>query len=174
MGWDATTILAVSVSWSVFSTIKTHTNLTILEKGFCPTTSKLVILSWATFATLRRILSLVACFIPSLGLYSLLYHLKWEQVPFQFRNEIAQSISPGDKISLFGLNETFPWSQLDRWDYTGATPSPPKYHLYTLLDLQHTFLALMVLSILQFIAISVVKICFSSEFREEEHLTNMI
>ena len=101
---DATTILAVSVTWSIFSTIKTHTNLTILDKGFCPTTSKLVALSWSTFATLRRILSLVVVFIPSLGLYSLLNHLKWEQVPFQFRYEIAQSISPWDKISLFGLN----------------------------------------------------------------------
>ena len=102
---DATTILALSVTWSIFSTIKTHTNLTILEKGFCPTTSKLVILAWATHATLRRILSLVAYFLPSLGLYSLLYHLKWEQVP----HEIERSFTPGEKISLFGLIETLLW-----------------------------------------------------------------
>ena len=168
--WSATSILALSVTWSIFSTIKTHTNLTILEKGFCPTTSKLVVLSWATFATLRRILSLVAVFIPSLGLYSILYHVKWEQVPY----EITGSISPGEQIRLYGLNETFLWSQLYRWDYTGAEPSPPKYDSYTILNLQHTFIALMVLSVLQFIAIIVVKICFSTEFREEEHKTNMV
>ena len=140
LGWDASAILAVSVTWSIFSTIKTHTNLTILEKGFCPTTSKLVVLAWATFATLRRILSLVAVFIPSLGLYSLLNHLKWDKVPFQIRYENAQSISPGDKISLLGLNETVLWSQLDRWDYTGGIPSPPKYNLYTFLNLQENFI----------------------------------
>ena len=175
MGWDATTILAVSVSWSVFSTIKTHTNLTILEKGFCPTTSKLVVLAWATFATLRRILSLVTVFIPSLGVYSILNHFKWEQVPYEFRYEIAQSINTTDKIiRLFGLNETVLWSQLDRWDYTGGIPSPPNYNLYTLLNLQDTFIALMVLSILQFLAILVVKICFSTDFRKEVHRTNKI
>ena len=173
--FDATTVLALSVTWSIFSTIKTHTNLTILEKGFCPTTSKLVVLVWATFATLRRILSLVAVFIPSLGLYSLLSHLKWEEVPFQIRYENAQSISPGDKISLLGLNQTLLWSQLDRWDYyTDDIPSPPKYDLYTLLSLQNTFIALMVLSILQFVAILIVKRCISPDFRKEDHKTNMI
>ena len=72
------------------------------------------------------------------------------------------------------MNETVLWSQLDRWDYTGEIPSPPKYTFYTLLSLQDTFIALLVLSILQFLAIIVVKICFSIDFREEEHKTNMI
>ena len=63
---------------------------------------------------------------------------------------------------------------MDKWDYTGAIPSPPQYNAYTLLSLQHTFIALMVLTILQFIGIIVVKICFSMKFREEEHKTNMI
>ena len=169
---DATTILALSVTWSIFSTIKTHTNLTILEKGFCPTTSKLVVLAWATFATLRRILSLVVCFIPSLGLCSLLSHLKWEQVPY----EIAGRISPGEQIRLFGMNETVLWSKLwDRWDYTDPeSPIPPSYTAYTLLTLQETFIALIVLAILQFISILVVKKSFSTDFRKEDHKTNKI
>ena len=62
------------------------------------------------------------------------------------------------------MNVTILWSQLDRWDYTGAVPSPPKSNLYTLLSLQSTFIALMVLSILQFIAILVVKRCYSTDF----------
>ena len=64
--------------------------------------------------------------------------------------------------------------QLDKWDYTGTIPSPPKYNLYTLLSLQHTFIALMMLSILQFVAIIAVKISFSTDFRDEEHKTNKI
>ena len=162
--WNAQTILAVSVTWSLLSTIKTQTKLTILDKGFCPTTSKLVVLAWASFATLRRILSLVTMFIPSMGLFSLLHHWKWEQVPFK----IAEEVSPGDRISLFRLNETLFWSQLQRW----TDGIPPKYNEYTLLTLQETFIALIVLSIAQFIAIFIAKVCSSKVFREEEHKTN--
>ena len=173
--WDATTVLILSVTWSIFSSIKTHTNLTILDKGFCPATSKLVVLAWATFAMLRRILSLITLFIPSMGLCSLLHHWKWEQVFFKFRLDIAQRISPGDKIILFGLNETVLWSQLDRWDYSDPkAPTPPPYTVYTLLTLQETFLALIVMSVLQFMAIFVVKVCISTEFKEEEHSTNKV
>ena len=168
--WDAQTILAVSVTWSLLSTIMSQTNLTILDKGFCPTTSKLVVLAWATFATLRRILSLVTMFIPAMGLFSLLHHWKWEKVPF----EIAEKVSPGDKISLFGLNETVLWSQLDRWNYTGEFPSPPDYNVYTLLTLQETFIALICLTVMQFIAIFIVKCCISKDFRQEAHKTNKV
>ena len=163
---SADTVLIVSITWSLFSTIKTHTDLTVLEKGFCSTRSKLVVLAWALFATLKRIMSLVTLFIPSMGLFSLLHHWKWEKVPFQFRHDIAQKISSEDKISLFGLKETVLWSQLDRWNYAGDIPTPPNYNEYTLLTLQETFIALICLSILQFIAIFVVKRCISTDFRE--------
>ena len=162
--WDAQTILAVSVSWSIFSTIKAQTNITILDKGFCPTTSKLVVFAWASFATLRRILSLVTMFIPAMGLCNLLHHWKWEKVPFK----ISEKIRPGDKISLFGLNETVLWSQLDRW----TDGSPPHYKQYTLLSLQETFIALILLSVIQYIAIMIAKSFTSADFREEEHKTN--
>ena len=173
--YDAATVLVLSILWSLFSSIKTHTNLTILEKGFCPITSKLVVLAWATFATLRRVLSLVALFIPSLGLFSLLHHFKWDKIQFSTRLEYAKrfTVSPVDKIRLYGLNETIYWSDLDRWDYTDPEhPTPTTYSTYTLLSLQHTFIALLVLSFLQFIAISAVKIWNSKDFREELHKTN--
>ena len=40
------------------------------------------------------------------------------------------------------------------------------------MSLQHTFIALIVLSIIQFIAIFAVKIWNSKDFREEQHKTN--
>ena len=173
--WDAQTILILSVMFSLCSSIKSQTSLTILEKGFCPTSSKLVALAWATFATLRRILSIVTAFIPSMGLFSLLNHWKWEQVPYTFRIENAEKISPGDNISLLGMKETIPWSRLDRWNYTDAQrPTPPSYSLYTLMTLQETFVALMILSILQFHAIFVVKLWKSHDFRMELRKTNMV
>ena len=168
---DATTVfLVLSILWSLFSSIKIHTNITILEKGFCPTTSKLVVLAWATFATMRRVLSLVALFIPSMGLFSLLHHQRWDQVQYSRFFTDRQDF----KISLYGLNETIYWSDLDRWDYTDPEhPIQPNYFTYNILTLHHTFIALVVLSILQFIAIFAVKIWNSKDFREECHKTNM-
>ena len=164
--YDATTILVLSILWSLFSSIKMHTNFTILEKGFCPTTSKLVVLAWATSATLRRILSLVTLFIPSMGLFSILHHWRWEKVQYsKFFTD-----RPDFKISLFGLNETIYWSQLDRWDHTRS--EPPTYSIYTILSLQNTFIAMIVLSIIQSLAMIAVKICTSEDFRKEYHLIN--
>ena len=173
--YTTTIFLILSILWSLFSSIKMHTNLTILEKGFCPITSKLVSLAWATFATLRRFLSLVALFIPSMGLFSLLHHFEWDQVPFSVRQKYAKrfTVSPDDKIRLYGLGETIYWSDLDRFDYTDpAHPTPPTYSTYTLLSLQNTFIALIILSILQFISIFAVKIWISKDFRKECHWTN--
>ena len=173
--YDATTVLVLSILWSVFSSIKSHTNLTILEKGFCPTTSKLLVLAWATFATMRRVLSLVALFIPSMGLFSLLHHFEWDKIPFKIRQDYARRfiISPDNTISLYGLNETIYWSDLDRWDYTEPdNPTPTTYSTYTFLSLQNTFIALIGLSIIQFITIFAVKIWISKDFRKECHWSN--
>ena len=173
--FDATTVLVLSILWSLFSSIKTHTNLTILEKGFCPITSKLVVLAWATFATLRRVLSLVALFIPSMGLFSLLHHFEWDKIPVKARQDYAKKfiISPDDNIRLYGLNETIYWSDLDRWDYTEPdNPTPTTYSTYTFLSLQNTFIALIGLSIIQFITIFAVKIWISKDFRKECHWSN--
>ena len=59
-------------------------------------------------------------------------------------------ISPDDKIRLYGLNETIYWSGLDRWDYTDPEHPTITYSTYTLMSLQNTFIALIVLSLLQF------------------------
>ena len=173
----ATLALVLSVLWSSFTSIKMQTKLTILEKGFCPTSSKLVLVAWATFATLKRLLSLVTLFIPSMGLFSLLHHWKWEQVPFHVRIQNAKEgfISPEDKISLQGLNDTVLWSDLDRTDYSDPQyPVPPPYTHYTILTLQETFIALVGLSFFQFITTWVIKVWNSKDFKEEPFKTNKL
>ena len=110
-----------------------------------------------------------------MGLFSLLHHFEWDQVPFRMRQEYAKrfTVSPDDKIRLYGLGETIYWSDLDRFDYTDPDhPTPPTYSTYTLLSLQNTFIALIILSILQFISIFAVKIWISKDFRKEYHWTN--
>ena len=143
-GLDPITFFVLSTSWSLLSCVRMHTKLISLEKGFCKFSSKFFIFLWGTFANLRRVLSLVAFFIPSLGLFSLLHHWKWDQIPFKPRLDYALThpISPNDQIKLFGVNETLFWSNLDRWDYSNPNnPTAPPYSTYTLLSLKQTLLA---------------------------------
>ena len=133
-----------------------------------------MIFVWGAFAILRRIVSIIALFIPSMGLFSILHHWRWEQIPFSTRLEYAKRpenvISSEDKISLYGLNETIYWTELDHWDYSmPQDPTPPPYSLYTLFSLQTTFIAGSVLMVLQFLTITVIKILTSLEFRKKDH-----
>ena len=82
-------------------------------------------------------------------------------------------MDPDDKITLYGLNETIYWSELDRWDYSDPQdPAPPPYSIYTLFSLQSTFIAGAALMAVQFLLISVMKILTSAEFRRKGHYVN--
>ena len=138
-----------------------HTKLTALEKGFASFCTEFLIFVWGTFAVLRRILSIVALFIPSMGLFNLLHHWRWEQLPYNARLEFARRgfLTPEDKIVLYGLNETIFWSELDRWNYTEPQdPQPPSYSIYTGMSLQETFLAGAALLVVHFIGLLIVKV----------------
>ena len=176
-GIDPTSFFILSTSWSLLSCVRMHTKLISIDKGFCRFTSRLFIFVWGTFATLRRILSLVALFIPSLGLFSILHHYQWDKIPFRVRHNyaLAHSIFPTDQIKLVGLNETLLWSDLDRWDYSDPNnPTAPPLSSYTLLSLKDTFLAGVGLLVLHILAILIVKIIASPDFRKGGHLTNKL
>ena len=176
-GLDATTFFILSTSWSLLSCVRMHTKLISIEKGFCKFTSKLFIFIWGVFATLRRVLSLAGLFIPSLGLFSILHHWEWDQIPFKSRLDYAQihSISPNDQIKLFGVNETLFWSDLDRWSYTEPyNPTAPQYSAYTLLSLKQTFLAGAGLLVVHILCLLVVKTLTSPEFKRKGNLTNKV
>ena len=161
LGLDAETILYLSITWSLMSCVRMHTKLITLEKGFCQISTKFFIFVWGTFATLRRILSIIAMFVPSMGLFSILHHCGWEQFPFKARLEYAKRgfLTLEDKIGLYGLNETIYWTELDRWNYSDPQhPQPPSYSLYTLMSLKETFIAGATLLVVHFITLLVVKV----------------
>ena len=160
-GLDPYTVLGLSISWSILSCVRMHTKMIALEKGFCKFSTQIFIFVWGTFAILRRILSIIALFIPSLGLFSLLHHWRWEQIPYKARLEYAKRgfLTPEDKIGLYGLNETFYWLELDRWNYSNPQdPQPPSYSIYTGMSLKETFIAGAALLVVHFITLLVVKV----------------
>ena len=82
-------------------------------------------------------------------------------------------MNPDDKITLYGLNETIYWTELDHWDYSDPQDlAPPPYSIYTLFSLQTTFLAGAALMAIQFLLISIMKILTSPEFRSKGHYVN--
>ena len=179
LGLDGYTVLCISIAWSLTSIVRVHMNLISLQKGFCKMTSKIFIFFLGTFAALRRVLSIIAVFIPSLGLFSLLHHWRWEQIPFRIRQEYVNkgfTISPDDKVALFGLKEKILWSDLDRWNYSvdPSKSSPPHYSIYTLLSLKDTLLAAAILLVLHILIILIVKIATSPDFRRRGHYTDKI
>ena len=165
-GLDPTLVFVLSTSWSLLSCIRLHTKLIAIDKGFCKMTSQFFIFLWGTFATLRRMLSLVAFFIPSMGLFSILHHWEWEQVTFSafFTNRTDF------KIRLYGLNKTIYWSEVDRFNYSNPLhPTPPPVTNYTFWTLQETFTWGAALLSLHIILILIVKVLTSKNFIKGEN-----
>ena len=170
-GFDPTLVLFLSTSWSLLSCVRMHTKLIAIEKGFCKITSKFFIFLWGTFATLRRVLSLVAFFTPSMGLFSLLHHWEWEQVTFSTLFTDRSDF----KIRLYGLNKTIYWSEVDNFDYSNPkNPIPPPVSSYTFWTLRQTFTWGVALLTLHIILILVVKILTSDEFKKRENYTDKL
>ena len=164
-------VLAISIAITLKSCITLHLKTIKTEKQFVPFTSTFFILLWGFFSSLRRIISMVCFFIPSLGLFSCLYHFQAEQKPFSLWQKYGKTQM--DKISLYGLNETVLWGELDRWDYsTSDEGTPPHYSEYTGLTLKWTFDLFYVLTVAQFVTILFVKISTSKKFYTRENILN--
>ena len=85
LGLSSETVLYFSILWSFHSSNSLHLRSISVEKVLLPLVSRISIYMWALFSTLSRVLSITTFFLPSFGLYDLLYHWKAEQVPFAIR-----------------------------------------------------------------------------------------
>ena len=165
------TILILSIAISLKSCFMTHVKVLTKEKGFMPIVPKLIVIIWTMFGALRRVFSIIAFFIPTLGLYNILYHIQWEQIPYESRRLYARenTIKDSDRIYLHGLDEDIKWSDLDHWNYTDPNnPTPPTYALYTGMDLQQSFIAFFCILFLQFITIFVAKCLTVRDFSKKK------
>ena len=86
---DPIVVLSISIAITLKSCFTLHLKTIKTEKHYVPFMSSLFILLWGLFSSLRRIVSIVCFFIPSLGLFSVLYHYKAEQIPFFIWNRYA-------------------------------------------------------------------------------------
>ena len=166
-------VLAISIAITLKSCITLHLKTVQTEKQFVPTSSTFFILLWGLFSSIRRITSMVCFFIPSLGLCSILYHHKYELIPFSLWKKYGKTQM--DKIVLYGLNETVKWGDLDRWDYSTITEGiPPPYAEYTGLTLKGTFGLFYLITAAQFVTTLIVKIYTSRKFCRRENFLNKL
>ena len=123
--------LGLSVAWSLKTCISLHLKSMALSKPFFPFfPAKVAAFMWTATTMTKRMMNLVFYFAPSLGLFNLLNHWKWEQIQFTVRKH--RNVTPDDQFVLRNI-DPMPWTDLDRWNYYDdpANPTPPSYVLYT-------------------------------------------
>ena len=135
--------------------------------------AKIAAFAWAVFAIVRIIISVLAFFTPSLGLFSLLHHWQAENIPFKVRFDMIGK-NPANfqtsNILLYNMSEEVAWSSLDHWDYQDHNnPLSPPYSIYTGMTLKYTYLAFTALFCLKMMLFLVIKICTSEDFRERKN-----
>ena len=170
---DPVIALGISIAITLKSCFTLQLKSIKTEKQYVPFMSGLFILLCGLFSSIRRILSMVCWFIPSLGIFSILYHYKAEQIPFYIWNRYNKT--QNDRIVLYGLKETVLWGELDRWDYSSDPNGigiPPPYFDYTGLSLKWAFILFFLLSMTQILFILLVKIYTSKAFSVKNDILN--
>ena len=111
-------IIIISVLWSLKTAILLHVKILSMEKDFFGFKAKATAFLWGLVSTLRRVLGIVAFFIPCLGLMNLLWHWHGEQYPFSARKaqvmRLGVTPSPDERIELYRMRKEFLWADLDR------------------------------------------------------------
>ena len=166
-------VIILSVIWSLKTLILIKVKSLSLEKGYFGLKAKLVSFLLALVSSIKRIVGIVAFFVPSLGLLDILWHWHAEQYPFQVRLDIVKrsNMTPSQdaKIELHNMTEEVRWSDLDRWSYENPQdPSAPEYDLYTGLTAKWTLATFFLLHIFHLMAVFLVKMQTSVEFRMEK------
>ena len=114
---------------------------------------------------------MVCFFIPSLGLFNILYHLKAEEIPFSIWRKYGKTQM--DRIVLYGMKEQVRWGDLDRWDYSNSTEgTPPQLTDYTGLTLKWTFCLFFIITVANFLTTLFIKIFTSNAFSRRENYLN--
>ena len=118
LDFNPTQLIFLSVLWSLKTAIFRHVKILSMEKDFFGFKAKAAAFLWGLVSTLRRVLGIVAFFIPCLGLMNLLWHWHGEQFPFSARKaqvmRLGVTPSPDEKIELYRMRKDFLWSDLDR------------------------------------------------------------
>ena len=163
-----TDLIILSIIWSLKTLILMHVKSLNLEKRYLRLKVKFVAFLWGLVSSVKRVIVIVSFFVPSLGLFDLLWHWHAEQFPFQVRLDLAKrgNMTHDAKIKLYDMTEEVPWSDLDRWCYDNPqNPEAPCYKLYTGLTAKWTLFTFFLILFFHLVTVFLVKWNTSDEFR---------
>ena len=114
---------------------------------------------------------MIIYFTPSLGLFSILNHWRYEQIQFTVRTN--RNIQPNDMLWLYNSTPIL-WSEIDRWNYDGMRQAtPPTYSIYTGYSLETYFYIFWVILGIHIYSNVCLKLIFSRDFRLEASALEM-
>ena len=165
------TYLLLSIGWSLKTCISLHVKALALEKPYFPISSMIVSYLWTSVAAFKRMLVLVIYFAPGVGMFNLLHHIRFEQIPFAVRKHRRRSFND----SLFLQNSTnYLWKDIDRWNYKDpSNPTPPSYIAYTGLSVGEFFGIFWLILALHTYSNIIIKLISSQRFRREASAIEM-
>ena len=162
-------LIILSVILSLKTLILMHVKSLRLEKGYFGLKATVISFLWGLVSSIKRIVGMVAFFVPSLGLLDILWHWHAEQYPFQVRLDLVarSNMTPSQDaiIELYNMTEEVRWSDLDRWSYENPQdPGAPDYTHYTGLTAKWTLATFFLLLTFHLMAVFLVKMYTSVEF----------
>ena len=151
-------LLRVSLGKSLISCVVAHVKGLSARRIHFPFMSKVLAMSYAMFACTMRVLSFVVFFAPTFGLFSILEHLKAEQMPWH--PDIKNNFVKNGMIQ-FGNSTFINWSDIDRWQIDENQPPPLTF--YTIFTLKEYFFIFWIILFIQTLLVFLVKFRWSRE-----------
>ena len=150
------TFLILSLIGSFIGCLFSYMKGISMNREHFPVVSKIMVLSYVKFALLTKVLSIVMYFTPVLGLFNVLQHWKYEQIPWN-NDVIKELIDPIDHTIKLPTG-VIEWKDINRWTkHLDGSLKSPDYTLYTVFRLKHYFMFFWILIAFHIIIIYQIK-----------------
>ena len=161
-------LLQVSLGWSLISCVLAHVKGLSARRIHFPFMSKVMCMCYSLLAVTIRVLSFIIYFGPAFGLFSMLQHLKTEQM--QWHPDLKSNFVVNGSIQ-FGNSTLINWKDIDRWE---TDEVPPPLTLYTIFTLKQYFFMFWIVLVIQTVLVFLIKQNWSNEdFQEVNFLEKL-
>lgn len=130
--------LVLSISWSLFSCIKSQIKGISKKRQHSTTMSNALLLVFTFTCITLKVFSCIMYLTPAFGLFNILRHLQGELYPYWDPYKYPDDIN--DFNFYFGNAPPLNWTEITRWKYISyAKAEPPSITLYTYFTIEQYF-----------------------------------
>ena len=132
---DAKFALALSITWSLVSCVKSHINGISKQRQHSSTLATVMIFVFTSVSIALRVFCCIFYLTPAFGLFNLLRHLQGELYPHLEPYYYPEEINTFK--FYFGNATPRNWTEVTRWNYISKkNAEPPQLTLYTLFSIE--------------------------------------